>query len=211
MMKFFESKQGKDLMSKLYGWGASVVILGAMFKILHWDGADLMLTLGLTTEAVIFFISGFEKPHAEYDWSLVYPQLSGKKSAPESPVEELDQMLENANVDQELIQSLGEGLKKVSDAANGLGSVSDIASSTNEYSTQVSAAAKNLENINSQYEAQIASTIEQTEATRQMASNMSYSLSDAQQMQEEMAQLRENLNALNSVYGNMLSAMNSNK
>ena len=211
MMKFFESKQGKDLMSKLYGWGASVVILGAMFKILHWDGADLMLTLGLTTEAVIFFISGFEKPHAEYDWSLVYPQLSGKKSAPESPVEELDQMLENANVDQELIQSLGEGLKKVSDAANGLGSVSDIASSTNEYSTQVSAAAKNLENINSQYEAQIASTLEQTEATRQMASNMSYSLSDAQQMQEEMAQLRENLNALNSVYGNMLSAMNSNK
>lgn len=210
MMKFFESKRGKDIMSKLYGWGASVVILGAMFKILHWDGADLMLTIGLTTEALIFFISGFEKPHSEYDWSLVYPQLKGQKSAPESPVEELDQMLENANVDQELIQSLGEGLKKVSDAANGLGSVTDIASSTNDYSEQVSAAAKNLENINAQYEAQIASTIEQTEATREMASNMTYSLNDAQQMQEEMAQLRENLNALNSVYGNMLSAMNSN-
>ena len=65
MFKFFESKKGKNLMSKLYGWGAAVVILGAMFKILHWDGADLMLTLGLTTEAIIFFISGFEKPHAE--------------------------------------------------------------------------------------------------------------------------------------------------
>ena len=210
-MKFFESKRGKDIMSKLYGWGASIVILGAMFKILHWDGADLMLTIGLTTEALIFFVSGFEKPHEEYDWSLVYPELNTDKSTPESPVEELDQMLENANVDQELIQSLGEGLKKVSEAANGLGSVADIASSTNEYSSQVSTAAKNLESINSLYEAQIASTTEQTEATRQMAENMNYSMSDAQQMQEELAQLRENLNALNSVYGNMLSAMNSKK
>ena len=210
-MKFFESKRGKDIMSKLYGWGASVVILGAMFKILHWDGADLMLTIGLTTEALIFFVSGFEKPHEEYDWSLVYPELNTGKATPESPVEELDQMLENANVDQELIQSLGEGLKKVSEAANGLGSVADIASSTNEYSSQVSTAAKNLESINSLYEAQIASTTEQTEATRQMAENMNYSMSDAQQMQEELAQLRENLNALNSVYGNMLSAMNSKK
>lgn len=211
MMKFFESKRGKDIMSKLYGWGASIVILGAMFKILHWDGADLMLTIGLTTEALIFFVSGFEKPHEEYDWSLVYPELNTGKSTPESPVEELDQMLENANVDQELIQSLGEGLKKVSEAANGLGSVADIASSTNEYSSQVSTAAKNLESINSLYEAQIASTTEQTEATRQMAENINYSMSDAQQMQEELAQLRENLNALNSVYGNMLSAMNSKK
>lgn len=211
MMKFFESKRGKNIMSRLYGWGAAIVILGAMFKILHWDGADLMLTIGLTTEAIIFFISGFEKPHAEYDWSLVYPQLNEGKAAPESTVEELDQMLENANVDQELIESLGVGLKKVSEAANGLGSVADIASSTNEYSSQVSEAAKNLESINSLYAEQIATTTEQAEATREMVSNMNYSLNDAQQMQEELAQLKENISALNSVYGNMLSAMNNNK
>ena len=110
MFSFFESKRGKNVMSKLYGWGASVVILGAMFKILHWDGADLMLTIGLTTEAVIFFISGFEKPPVEYDWSVVYPELLG--SDEERPVRELDQMLVKAKVDSELIQSLGEGLRK---------------------------------------------------------------------------------------------------
>ena len=209
MFSFFESKRGKNVMSKLYGWGASVVILGAMFKILHWDGADLMLTIGLTTEAVIFFISGFEKPPVEYDWSVVYPELQG--SDEERPVRELDQMLVKAKVDSELIQSLGEGLRKVNQAANGIGSVADIADSTNEYSSQVSSAAKNLESINALYEAQIQSSTDQTEAARLMAQNMVSSANDAQQMQQELAALSKNLNALNGVYGNMLSAMNINK
>ncbi len=209
MFSFFESKRGKNIMSKLYGWGASVVILGAMFKILHWDGADLMLTIGLTTEAVIFFISGFEKPPVEYDWSVVYPELQG--SDEERPVRELDQMLVKAKVDSELIQSLGEGLRKVNQAANGIGSVADIADSTNEYSSQVSSAAKNLESINALYEAQIQSSTDQTEAVRLMAQNMVSSANDAQQMQQELAALSKNLNALNGVYGNMLSAMNINK
>ena len=63
-------KRFKNFMAKLYGWGASVVILGAMFKILHLEGADVMLVMGLTTEAVIFFFSAFEKPAEEFDWTL---------------------------------------------------------------------------------------------------------------------------------------------
>lgn len=206
MFNFFESKRGKNLMSKLYGWGASVVILGAMFKILHWDGADLMLTLGLTTEAVIFFISGFEKPHSEYDWSLVYPELAGMNDdvRNQSPVQELDNMLVKAKVDSELIQSLGDGLRKVNKAANGIGSVTDIADSTQEYSKQVTEAAKKLENINGLYEAQIRSSVEQTEATKRMAANMTSSLDNAEQMRVEMEMLKTNLSELNSVYGNML-------
>jgi len=213
MFNFFESKRGKNLMSKLYGWGASVVILGAMFKILHWDGADLMLTIGLTTEALIFFISGFEKPHSEYDWSLVYPELAGMNDdvRNQSPVQELDNMLVKAKVDSELIQSLGDGLRKVNKAANGIGSVTDIADSTQEYSKQVTEAAKKLENINGLYEAQIRSSVEQTEATKRMAANMTSSLDNAEQMRVEMEMLKTNLSELNSVYGNMLNAMTTNK
>jgi len=211
MFKFFESKKGKNLMSKLYGWGASVVILGAMFKILHWDGADLMLTIGLTTEAVIFFISGFEKPHAEYDWSLVYPELAGMNDENLSPVRELDNMLEKAKVDDDLIQSLGDGLRKVNQAANGIGSVVEIADSTKEYSQQVSAAAQKLQNINSLYDDQIRSSAEQSEATKKMAANMTSSLDNAEQMRIELEMLKTNLSELNSVYGNMLSAMNVSK
>jgi hypothetical protein len=212
MFNFFESKRGKNLMSKLYGWGASVVILGAMFKILHWDGADLMLTIGLTTEALIFFISGFEKPHAEYDWSLVHPELAGMNDdVKKTPVQELDNMLVKAKVDSELIQSLGDGLRKVNKAANGIGSVTDIADSTQEYSKQVTEAAKKLENINGLYEAQIRSSVEQTEATKRMAANMTSSLDNAEQMRVEMEMLKTNLSELNSVYGNMLNAMTTNK
>jgi len=210
-MKFLDSKKGKNFMAKLYGIGAAVVILGALFKIQHWTFADEMLIVGLGTEAIIFFFSAFEKSHAEYDWSLVYPELAGMNDDRQSPVKELDNMLVKAKVDSELIQSLGDGLRKVNKAANGLGSVSDIADSTNQYSKQVSNAAKNLESINSLYEAQIKSSTEQTEATRMMTANMASSLNDAQQMQEELSILSKNLNALNGVYGNMLNAMNYNK
>ena len=198
-MSFLESKKGKNFMAKLYGIGAAVVILGALFKIQHWTWADEMLIVGLGTEAIIFFFSAFEKPHAEYDWSLVYPELAGMNDGEESPIRELDNMLEKAKVDGELIKSLGEGLRKVNKAANGIGSVTDIADSTNEYSKQVTAAAKKLENINGLYEAQIASSTEQTEATRRMASNMTASLDNAQQMQIELGLLSKNLNALNGV------------
>ena len=92
-------KRFKNFMAKLYGWGASVVILGAMFKILHLEGADVMLVVGLTTEAVIFFFSAFEKPAVELDWTLVYPELAagmddeeGKRSDL-TVTQELDNML----------------------------------------------------------------------------------------------------------------------
>ena len=71
-----QSKTGKVFMSYLYGWGAAVVILGALFKIQHYPGASLMLIIGLTTEALIFFFSVFEPMHEELDWSLVYPELA---------------------------------------------------------------------------------------------------------------------------------------
>ena len=67
----------KNFMSKLYGWGAAVVIIGALFKINHWPGGTIMLIIGMGTETVIFFLSAFEPPHVEFDWTLVYPQLAG--------------------------------------------------------------------------------------------------------------------------------------
>ena len=210
MFNFFQTKAGQNFMAKLYGIGASIVILGAMFKILHWPGADIMLTIGLTTEAVIFFISAFEKPHVDYDWSLVYPELVDKDDN-KSPVRELDNMLEKAKVDGDLIQSLGDGLRKVNQAANGIGSVVDIADSTKQYSEQVSAAAEKLQNINTLYEDQIRSSAEQAEATKRMAANMTSSLDNAEQMRIELEMLKTNLSELNSVYGNMLNAMNISK
>lgn len=71
------SKRWKNIMKYLYGWGAAVVILGALFKILHLPGATFMLFAGMGTEAIIFFFSAFEPIAEEYDWALVFPELSG--------------------------------------------------------------------------------------------------------------------------------------
>ena len=77
LAELVQSSGWKNFISKLYGLGASVVIIGALFKIQHWPLAGTMLTIGLLTEAVIFFFSAFEPLHEEIDWSLVYPELAG--------------------------------------------------------------------------------------------------------------------------------------
>lgn len=77
LAEFTSGKKYKKFMAMLYGLGASVVIAGALFKIQHWEGAGIMLTVGLLTEAVIFFFSAFEPLHEEIDWTLVYPELAG--------------------------------------------------------------------------------------------------------------------------------------
>jgi len=126
-------------MAKLYGWGASVVIIGALFKIQHYTGAGAMLMVGLGTEALIFFFSAFEPPHVEPDWSLVYPELAGMYNEADgldqkkSVTEELDRMLEEAKIGPELIASLGNGLSKLNETTSKLSDVSNASVATDEY------------------------------------------------------------------------------
>ena len=102
------SKKWKNFMAKLYGIGAAVVIVGALFKIQHWPMASFFLIIGLSTEAIIFFFSAFEPPHEDPDWSLVYPELATgerhegedfKKEDQRSITEQLDDMLEGAKIE----------------------------------------------------------------------------------------------------------------
>lgn len=212
------SKRFKNFMSKLYGWGASVVILGAMFKILHYPGADIMLVLGLTTEAVIFFFSAFEKPHEEYDWSLVYPELAGMED-PEalesgnrlSPTQELDKMLEEAKIDGELIESLGTGLRNFGDAANRLNETVDAAAATKEYGEQLGLATRNMESLNALYAVQLDSSATHMEAQNTLMEKLNESIEDSEKLTSEVSSLVGNISQLNNVYGGMLSAMNPNR
>src|SRR5882762_92315 len=125
-------KKWKSFMAKLYGFGAAIVIVGAMFKIMHWPGAGPMLVVGLSTEAVIFFFSAFEPPHEEVDWSLVYPELAGMHGEEAAQIEDkgsiteqLDTMLEDAKIGPELIASLGDGIRNLSDQAGKLTNITD--------------------------------------------------------------------------------------
>ena len=210
-------KRFKNFLAKLYGLGAAVVILGAMFKILHLPGADFMLVVGLTTEAVIFIFSAFEKPHEEYDWSLVYPELAGlegeggggRSHAPAlNATQELDKMLDEAKIDQELIDSLGTGLRKFGDAASKLNETVDAAAATQEYGSQIKMATKNLESINALYAVQLESSTHHMEVQNALVEKLSNSVSSSEQLSSEVQNLVKNISSLNGVYGNMLAAMN---
>ena len=149
------SRGFRNFMAKLYGWGASIVILGALFKINHYPGADIMLIVGLGTESIIFFFSAFEPPYVEPDWSLVYPELAGMYhthgEGAKKPTEELDSMLEEAKIGPELMTSLGEGLHKLSDNARRMSDITDAAVATESYVTSIKGATNSADELSDTY------------------------------------------------------------
>lgn len=255
------SKAWKKFMAKLYGFGAAIVIVGAMFKIMHWPGAGPMLVIGLSTEAVIFFFSAFEPIHEDPDWTLVYPELAlghgegghGEIEDKGSVTEQLDKMLEEAKIEPELINSLGKGLHSLSESTQKLGDISNASVATNEYvdslkgasskvntltdsyvkaseavlgltsatassqsfGEEMSKLSNNLTSLNNSYELQLKGSASHLEATsklyggiNEMMKHLHDSLDDTKKYKESMSELSRNLSALNTIYGNMLAAMN---
>jgi gliding motility-associated protein GldL len=154
----FETKKGKTIMGLIYGWGGAIVIIGALFKIMHWKGASFFLILGLGVEAAIFAISAFEPPHMDIDWSLAYPELAGMHDEDGhsldnkgSAVEQLDTMLADAKIGPELIESLGEGLRGLSTNANKLSEISDASVATNEYAESLKNASGKVSSLADDY------------------------------------------------------------
>jgi len=208
-----QSKSSKKLFNMAYGLGASIVILGALFKILHWElgplNGGLLLAVGLITEAIIFAISAFEPVDDDLDWSLVYPELAGGKGKDAAPQDaegilsqKLDEMLKGAKIDSELMNSLGDSIRSFEGAAKGMAPTAEAMSSTKKYSEEMALAAAQMESLNSLYKVQVESTSRQTEVNERVVEN-------AEQLKAQMEHLATNLSSLNGVYGGMLSAMNS--
>ena len=187
------------LMPKIYGIGAAVVIVGALFKIEHWPYADFMLIVGLGTEAVIFFLSSFQPQAHDHDWSLVYPELnegydpstSGKLAENNSKglTMKLDDMLKNANVTPEALTNLGQGLNRLSTTTSQMAQLGEATNATDEYTKKVRSAADSLDKINVAY----GNTVEAITA-------MSNATSDAKEYHMQVQNVTKNLGALNAVY-----------
>jgi len=206
-----KSKSGKKFMNMAYGLGASVVIVGALFKIMHWRFGNEMLIVGLLTEALIFAISAFEPVDDDLDWSLVYPELAGAPGGKKSKEQvqdaqgmlsqKLDVMLKDAKVDAELMSSLGDSIRNFEGAAKGIAPAADAMTATKKYSEEMAMAASQMETLNSLYKSQVDSSARQAEVNEQVAQN-------AGKLKDQMESLASNLSSLNGVYGGMLSAMN---
>ena len=202
----------KKVMGFLYGMGAAVVIVGALFKLMHWPGADIMLIVGLLTEAAIFALSAFEPVEKDLDWSLVYPELAGgestgKKAKTENPAEaqgllsqKLDNMLKEAKIDGELMASLGNSIKNFEGAAKGIAPTVDAMASQKKYAEEMVKASSSLEALNNLYAAQVDAAQKNADANAQIAEN-------ADKLKQQMQSMTSNISSLNAVYGGMLSAM----
>ena len=216
-----QGKGFKQFMAKLYGFGAAIVIVGALFKIQHWPFSGVLLTVGLLTEAIIFFFSAFEPPHEEVDWSLVYPELAGMhepgsdrkkpKTSGDPVAQYLDKLMADAKVGPELIQSLGTGLKSLGENTAKMASLSNAAVATEEYSKNVSAASKTVSTLTASYE-KVAQTMNgMSTAHQELLNNLNNTVEDTKKYKDEVAKLAKNLGQLNTIYGNMLTAMNAGK
>ena len=211
----------KKQMNFAYGMGAAVVIIGALFKITHLEfgiiTGNLMLTIGLVVEALIFALSAFEPVEEELDWTLVYPELANGKALPKqikadisasSDAEgllskKLDAMLKDAKIDGELMVSLGNSIKNFEGAAKSIMPTADSMASTKKYSEELTLAAAQMESLNSLYKIQIQSSSRNAQINEEVVENNL-------KLKEQMQSLTSNLSSLNNVYGGMLSAM-SNK
>ncbi len=197
----------------IYGLGAAIVIVGALFKIQHWPFGSEILTIGMIVEALVFTYSAFEKQSSDIDWSLVYPELSGgigsskKKEEPKDAQgmlsKKLDELLKDAKIDAELMSSLGNSIKNFEGAAKGISPTVDAMTAQKKYGEELSLAAAQMESLNSLYKVQMESANRQATINEEAVEN-------ATKLKEQMQSLASNLSSLNGVYGGMLSAMNKN-
>lgn len=277
MGNFLETDAGKKFMKFANSWGATVVIVGAMFKILHLPGGTVVIGFGLSVEAFLFFIAAFEPDPEHIDWSLVYPELKsgmhhsgdeviedlyeedveqkevttgdGTVSSDQIPIqshhpaspepvispgvlrddvargktsvnhsdatpasdESLGRVLASANIDQDLIKDLGEGLFNLKHTTEALSQISNIKVDEERYSEQLNVAANSLESLNAFYETQIEHSQIQAEVSKSLLENLSNTIEDSTKLHDQVRNLSDNMLMLNQVYGGMLSAMNVNK
>ena len=269
---FFETSKGKRVKNIIIGCGASVVLMGALFKLQHWAFASEMLIIGMSVEAFIFALQGILPPHKDYYWEKLYPNLDiSPETEPGYGIEhkggskgggvsqQLDEMLEKANVETELIGRLGKNMEKFSksvesmkDVGNSIASTNEYASKTKEasaaltemtrayqkatssvktvadsvgamamntddskkYHVQVQQLSKNIATLNSMYELELQDTNSHLKAMNKFYGSLTQamnalndSVDDTQAYKKQIGKLAKNLESLNNVYGNMLSAM----
>jgi gliding motility-associated protein GldL len=185
-------------------WGASIVIIGALFKITHIGGASAnwIIGIGLGVEAGLFFLTGFFPPEPEPAWERVYPELnvdfkgelptaSARPAAAvgSSNTAALDKMLSDAKIGPELIESLGTGLRTFGDKVATISNVADASTATNEFTGKIKIASAGFDNLSASFD----------KATANLKA-MGESSVDSQAYHDQVNNLAKNLSALNAVY-----------
>lgn len=215
----------------VYSFFAAIVILGALFKMLHISigpiSGNLILGIGLGAEVLVFLYMAFFPDHdstTQYAWENVYPELLDNEAQPKARTvsklaessdldvslsDKLDKMLADAKLDVNLFERLKSGIDKFSDSVEQINQTVDVSSSTRKYNDQLTLAASHLESMNALYALQLEHGKQQSEYHTKYVADLQKSAEHSAKFNEELTGLTSNLNNLNRVYGGMLNAMKS--
>jgi gliding motility-associated protein GldL len=233
LAELVQSSGWKNFMAKLYGLGASIVIIGALFKIQHWPFAGVMLSVGLMTESIIFFFSAFEPLHEEVDWTLVYPELAGIPEeggelpshgkhqgggggyvggggAGSAALAKFDEMLEKAEITPDLFQKLGVGMKKLSEATANMNAMGDVSAASTKYISTIKNADESLGKLADSYQSTTKVINETGSNYKNIADSLSVIELGGKSYQQQLESLNKNLSALNAAYELQLKGTSEN-
>jgi gliding motility-associated protein GldL len=231
---FFETKQGKYIKNLIIGVGAGVVLLGALFKLQHWPGAGLMLTIGMCTEAFIFCLLGLLPPHKDYYWERYYPNLDenphveaykkgvkfkppvsalGEAQGSSNATASLDKLLDDANINAPNLKRLNENFQRFGQTVEQMKDITDVTAATGTYSQSAREAAVALGEMKNTF---IGATntlqsfnnaADTTAQFHQQVQVLSKNLGSLNQIYEvELQDANNHLKAMNKFYSNLVNA-----
>jgi gliding motility-associated protein GldL len=196
---FLGSPLGKRITGTAYGFGASLVIVGALFKIMHWPFASLMLCAGMFAEAILFALSALEKPHKTFDWALVYPELEGDV-ANEKQEKSLLPSVDIATLVEDEMKRLADGVKRLGETAGQLSSLSSAALASDTYVNNLTSASDAAKAF-AESQTSLKDSSESLQASYQdIASSMGSVSQGSKDFADQMSGISRNASSINSVF-----------
>ena len=205
------SRAYKTFMSRLYGWGASIVMIGALMKLEHFKYSSIFLIAGLGTEAIIFFFSAWEPAVEDYKWDRVYPELAnskkGKKPAPVgSTTQQMDHLFSKADITPEVLEKLGNGMRNLAETTTKMSDISDAHVVTERYIGSVKGAANKMETFSEVYD-------KSAEELNKSATSLTESYTKTAEMVSQTGSslvetVNKTSNQLSTSYNQLLEAIN---
>ncbi|MDR1543589.1 MAG: gliding motility protein GldL [Prevotellaceae bacterium] len=195
-MVWYNSPQGQRLVGATYSLGASVVILGALFKIMHWPAAGYILTAGMITEAILFGIGVFEKPHKSYHWENIYPALVGENVEPVS----LGSAMPSASLSLEESKKLESGIKQLSETAGQLGDISKAAATSTVFAKNLTDASEAAASFASKQRNLDTASDGLFQSYKEIAGTLATVSAGTKTYAEKTSTLQNSMSAINSIY-----------
>lgn len=215
-VEFFNSSKGKKITGAMYSLGASVVIVGALFKIQHWPGAGPMLCVGMFTEAILFGIGVVDKPHKEFDWSVIYPELdpeAGEAAAPSAKPSKKNNEVKTPDIDapkmvEEQVKKLAESVQNLNATATQIGTISSAASESQNYVSNLNKASQAASAFAASQQTLTTSSDSLVNSYKTIAQSIGSASNGSQNFAQQMDGITKNISTINSVFELQVKSVN---